>query len=626
MATQTHEQAPLYQRAAQPGVGRIWLARITLIVVSIFILSNLVGALLVAAYQVYYDGVIFPGVSVWGIDLGGLTPAEAAQVLDGRFDYPQSVQITLRDGSSVWPVTAAALGVRFDVARTVQAAYEVGRHPDLIASLRQQAAAWRDGVDISPVIVYDQRAAEAVLDQIAAQIDRPAIDATVRVSGGQAVTTPGQIGRRVERGLTLASLQGLITSLQSGEVEVAVVETPPRVLSAEDAARTINTLLAEDLELYIEAPYEGDPGPWIATRDSLARMIVIDFVLAEDGTGRYAVRLDETQLTGFLEPLAPQLAREPVDARFLFNDDTGALEPIQPSRDGRTLDVAASVQQINQRALAGEHRIPLVFETIEPAVPDTATAEELGITEMIASASTFFAGSSQERRANIQTAASRFNGVVIPPHTEFSFNRYLGDVSIETGFEQALIIYNGRTIEGVGGGVCQVSTTAFQAAFYAGYPIHERWPHGYWVGYYDSGEGKGMDATVYAPLVDLRFTNDTDYHLLIETETDLRNLTVTFRFYSTSDGRTVEKDGPYITNVVPHGPPLYEENASLAPGQVKQVDYAVDGFDATVYRTVYRDGQVLYKDTFFSQYMPWQAIFQVPPGEIPPGARRAGGG
>jgi vancomycin resistance protein YoaR len=258
-------------------------------------------------------------------------------------------------------------------------------------------------------------------------------------------------------------------------------------------------------------------------------------------------------------------------------------------------------------------------------VPDTATAADLGITALVSSGTTTFAGSSEERRINIGVAASRFDGLVISPGQEFSFNEYLGDVTQETGFEQALIIYNGRTIEGVGGGVCQVSTTAFQAAFYAGFPIHERWPHGYWVGYYNSGEGKGMDATVYSPLVDLRFTNDTPYHLLIETETDLRSLSVTFRFYSTSDGRTVQKDGPYIENVVPHGPPLYEESADLRPGQIKQVDYAVDGFDATVYRTVYRDGQLLYQDTFFSQYMPWRAIYQVAPGEVPAGAARTDG-
>jgi vancomycin resistance protein YoaR len=175
----------------------------------------------------------------------------------------------------------------------------------------------------------------------------------------------------------------------------------------------------------------------------------------------------------------------------------------------------------------------------------------------------------------------------------------------------------------VGGGVCQVSTTALQAAFYAGYPIDERWPHGYRVGYYETGEGVGMDATVFAPIVDFRFTNDTPYHLLIETYTNREAATVTWKFYSTSDRRTVSKDGPYISNIVRHKGPLYEVNPDLRPGTRKQVDYAADGADVTVYRTVYREGLVLYQDTFTSHYLPWRAVYQVPPGEVPPGAELA---
>lgn len=626
MVSQTSEQLRPTTKKVPRGRTQRWLARLTLIIVSTLLLVNLVFALVVAGYQIYYDGLIFPGVSVWEIDLSGMTPDEAIQALDGQFDYPQSAAITFRDGGTEWQVTAHDLGVGFDVSRTVQAAYEVGRQPDLLMSLRQQIASWREGVVVSPVIVYDQRIADVTLNQIAASINQPAVDATIHVDGVQAVATPGQIGRQVQREPTIEALREMILSLQGGEVEVVVQETPPQILSADEAAATINSILAADLEVRIDEPYEGDPGPWTASRETLANMIIIDRVENEDGTGSYAVRLDGNQLTGFLQPLETELSREPVDARFDFDEVSRMVTSIVDSQEGRHLDVAASIQQINQMLMQGEHQVPLVFQTVEPAVPSTATAEELGITELVSSSTTYFAGSSQERRDNVQVAASRFHGVVIPPHSEFSFNQYLGDVSAESGFESALIIYNGRTIEGVGGGVCQVSTTAFQAAFYAGFPINERWSHGYWVGYYDSGEGKGMDATVYSPLVDLRFTNDMDTYLLIETETNLSALTVTFRFYSTNDGRTVQKDGPYVNNTVPHGPSLYEENADLSPGTIKQVDYAVDGFDATVYRSVYRDGELLYNDTFFSQYMPWQAIYQVPPGEMPSGAQRVGQG
>ncbi|GAB4474159.1 MAG: VanW family protein [Anaerolineae bacterium] len=593
-----------------------WLARITLILVSIIVLTNLAAALLAAGYQVYYDGLIFPGVSVWGVDLSGKTPEEAAAALAGQFTYPQTATITFRDGSNIWPITAGELGVRFDVARTVQAAYEVGRQPGLIASLRQQVTAWREGVVISPVIVYDQTAAQVFLDAVAAQINRPPLDAGILIQNAEAVTTPGQIGRHLDTAATLEALGGLITSLQSGEVELAVVETPPRIEDASETAALVNRILAQDLQIYIEEPLPGDPGPWAATRAALADMLVIERQPApgDDQHDIYTIRLNPVQFYTFLDPLVEELAAEPVDARLLFNEDTGELEVLTPGQEGRTLDIEATVALIQERVLAGEHSVPLVFETIAPTIPSDATAEELGITEMIASATTYFAGSSAGRRANVREAASRFNGVVIAPGEVFSFNEHLGDVSQETGFEEAYIIYNGRTIKGVGGGVCQVSTTAFQAAFYAGFPILERYPHAYRVGYYEVGEGVGMDATVFSPLVDLRFQNDTPYHLLIETSTDVDRATVTFRFYSTSDGRTVQKDGPYVSSIVPHGPPIYEENPELAPGQVKQVDWAVDGATVRVNRTVYRDGQILYQDTFISEYRPWQAVYQVGPG------------
>jgi vancomycin resistance protein YoaR len=598
----------------KPGLfSQLWLGRMTLIAVSIIILVNLLAALLVAGYQIYHDGVIFPGVSVWGVDLSGMDPGQAAAALQGQFTYPQTSTITFRDRQNIWPLTAGELGVHFDVERTVQAAYDAGRRPNLIESLREQATAWREGVVISPVVVFDQQVADSYLQRIASQINQPAIDATVRVENLQAATTPSQIGRQVDIPATMEALGRLVIRLESGEVDVVMIETPPQIGHADDAARAINAILASDVQIIIESPSPTDPGPWIASRESLADMLVIDRADAS-----YTVRLDEGKLQAFLEPLSPELARDPVNARFIFNDDTKQLDLLAPSVQGRTLNVPATIQNINQMAANDKNRsIPLVFDFSSPDVPDTATAAELGITQLVSSATTYFPGSSESRKSNVQTAASRFHGVVVKPGEEFSFVYYLGDVSPETGYDEAWIIFNGRTIKGVGGGVCQVSTTAFQAAFYAGFPITQRVEHGYRVGYYERGEGAGMDATVFSPVVDMRFINDTPYHLLIETYTDTKKNTLVFRFYSTGDGRTVQKDGPYISNIVPHGPAIYEESPDVAPGDSRQVDYAVDGADVKVVRVVYRNGEVMSRDTFTSHYLPWQAVYQVAPGHVP---------
>jgi vancomycin resistance protein YoaR len=197
----------------------------------------------------------------------------------------------------------------------------------------------------------------------------------------------------------------------------------------------------------------------------------------------------------------------------------------------------------------------------------------------------------------------------------------LGDVSLDNGFAEALIIYGGRTIKGVGGGVCQVSTTLFRTVFFGGYPVVERYSHAYRVSYYEqTASGSvdnnlaGLDATVYFPLVDFKFTNDTPYWLLMETYVNPDARTLTWKFYSTSDGRRVtwETTGPQ--NVTPAPKPLFEENDEMKAGQIKQVDWAANGADVTVTRTVWKGDGVYFNDDFKTHYEPWQAVCEVAPG------------
>ena len=196
----------------------------------------------------------------------------------------------------------------------------------------------------------------------------------------------------------------------------------------------------------------------------------------------------------------------------------------------------------------------------------------------------------------------------------------IGDISLETGFAEALIIYGDRTIKGVGGGVCQVSTTLFRTVFFAGYPVVERSPHAYRVYYYELNAAGGiapwavgLDATVYSPIVDFKFQNDTDYWLLMETYVDPGARTLTWKFYSTSDGREVDWDTTGATDRVDAPEPVYEENDELAKGEVKQVDYEAEGATVVVTRTVSRNGEVLFDDTFKTKYSPWAAVYQYGP-------------
>jgi len=150
----------------------------------------------------------------------------------------------------------------------------------------------------------------------------------------------------------------------------------------------------------------------------------------------------------------------------------------------------------------------------------------------------------------------------------------LGDISLDNGYAEALIIMGGKTIQGVGGGVCQVSTTLFRTVFYAGFPVVERVPHAYRVKYYEQTPNDrnnpalaGLDATVFVPLVDFQFTNDTSHWLLMETSVDAAHYNLTWKFYSTSDGRTVNFTTTGPINIVPAPPPVYTENPDLPQGK-----------------------------------------------------------
>jgi vancomycin resistance protein YoaR len=174
---------------------------------------------------------------------------------------------------------------------------------------------------------------------------------------------------------------------------------------------------------------------------------------------------------------------------------------------------------------------------------------------------------------------------------------------------EGIIIWGNTTRADVGGGLCQVASTAFRAAFWAGLPIVERTPHAFRVGYYEPP--LGMDATIYSPSVDLKWLNDTEHYILIHTYVDSVNSTLTFRFYGTNPGRTVELDGPFESNPVSHGPDVFREDPTLPKGEKKQIEWAKDGLDVTLDRVIKKNGVEVRRDTIFSRYQPWQAVYLV---------------
>lgn len=584
----------------------------------VLFLILLVG--LVLGFDLVYQGRIFPGVGVAGVDLSGKNAEEAQELIAGRIRFPEQGKIVFQEGSQVWVAHPVELGLFLDARASAMAAYQVGRHGNIFARLGDQFEAWYFGLDLPPLLVYDEQSAQNYVRRIASEVDRPTIEASLKIQGVDVVVLSGQIGRSVDIEATLAPLQNQMRNLTDTILPVSVSESPPAILDVSQQAEIARKILSAPLKLSVPDAVEGDPGPWTFEPQQLAEMLTIARVELPEGA-TYQVGLDTSRLTKILEEQAPRLARQPANARFIFNDETRQLEVIQPAVTGRSLDVATAVQEINQALVDGEHQIALTLQYAQPEVGDTVTAEELGIREQVGVEVSYFYGSSASRIQNIETASSRFHGLLVPPGAVFSMAEALGDISLDSGYSEALIIYGNQTIKGVGGGVCQVSTTLFRTAFFAGYPIVERHPHAYRVYYYELNAANqvvtrmaGLDATVYVPMVDFKFKNDTDNWLLMETYVQAAARKLTWKFYSTSDGRTVEWDTTGLQNVVEPEEAVYKENPELAKGEINQIDWGVDGADITVTRTVIRDGQVYLEDAFHTHYLPWRDVYEYGPG------------
>ena len=588
---------------------------------SLLLLMGLVLALILlllltalTAVQLRFANRIFAGVRVAGVDLSELTRAQAAARLQEQLPLFQGPTILLRYADQVWPLTSADLGVQVDVQATAQAAFELGRRANPLEALTAQWQLASAGANLTPVLTAGEVQAADLLQRVAQAIDRPARDATVTIQGLQVLTTAAQTGRDTDLQVTWAAVQAQLARGGSGMVDVVVHELPPLVSDVEPVAEQARRLLRTPLRL----SYPGDAAQGEAPQQfaldpvQLAGWLHIIPQPATSGGISLTLQVDESRLAAYAETLAASLARATIDARLHFDptDPTaGQLSVLSPSQPGRRLDAAETVTRTLAALRAGRDQVDLPLQVIEPAV-DMRDLEQMGIRELIASGATTFKGSSAARIANIVQGARQFEGVVVPPNGIFSFNRIVGDVSAANGYEDSLVIWGDRTAVGIGGGICQVSTTVFRAAFWAGMPIIERWAHGYVVSWY--GE-PGMDATIFTPNVDFRFRNDTGAYLLIQPELDLTQGRLTFNFYGTKPNRTVERIGPEISNVRKPEPPLYQVDPALAPGFKKQVDWAVDGRDVVVTRVITQGDQVLRQDKFVSKYQPWRAVYLVGP-------------
>ena len=566
-------------------------------------------------YQIVYADRVYLGVKAMGLDLGGYSAKEAETVLAARFAKYAQTEMIVRYGGREWRTTPGAFGVRFDAQATVQRAMRVGRSGGLGGQLADQLGSLRDGRTVLPIITFDTSRQTAVISGLAREIDQPMVNASlVTRPEGTVELVASQVGRKVDLDETLRRVQRALDGMQTGSIDLAVVETPPRVVEAQlaEAKATADRILSGPLTIVHDRES--------VTLDVKTLTSMLAFRVVGDKT---VAELDEKALAEIVTEMAKKIDRQPRDARFRFVG--GRVELIAESEDGQTVQVGPSVEAIRESALGSHRIVPLVVAVQQPKVK-SSDLSKIVIRDKIIEASTVFGDTGLERQHNIRLAVSRLNGVVIPPGQTFSFNEALGPTTVKDGYKVAWGIISTpgghETVQSEAGGICQVSTTLFHAALWAGLRIDERKEHLYWIPRYGQPPlGKtGLDSTVdgsgSADTLDFKFTNNTPNWIAVEGRTD--QMKMYFALYGVKPDWTVEVSEPVITNVVKADKTVVRQfDPALKPGQEVWVEVAQDGFDVSLTRIVRQGDRILDEYVIKSHYRPAGNVIKYGPPPTP---------
>jgi vancomycin resistance protein YoaR len=451
----------------------------------------------------------------------------------------------------------------------------------------------------------DRRPLVTLVESLAAEIDRPAVDAGITVDdNGRLAVVPAVSAARLDTDASVAVIaEGLLRG--DDEIALAVDETPAEISDAMAAAAVER---GEDLmDPGITLTWNGGEGT--LDRGDLLRALTI----------RSRPGMDEPFIFG----LDPDLVRESLD-RYATEFDVpvqdarwriieGKMQLAVPESKGRELDLDAGVQSVMAAFLDNETAIELKVRTILPRwTGKDGSAITLG-DDILGEGGTWYGDSSDARRQNVELASSLLSGWLVPPDGVFSYADSVGLITEENGFVTGLgIIDDGNggftTAPVVGGGICQVSTTLYQAAFWAGLPIVERHQHPYYLRTYGEAVSglPGLDAMVNIEpdwRLDLKFKNTTGRWIAVTMVPD--GAMVYARIVGTDPGWEVVVPEPTIENEIKAPEQMiYTESPELPLGQERVVESAQDGFDVRIDRTVLDDGKVILEDAVFSSFEP----------------------
>jgi vancomycin resistance protein YoaR len=596
------------QWSENPHSGR-WIRPVGLAVAVVVVVALLAIGGLTALVRGYYGERFYPGVNIEGYDVGGLTRAEIAPVLADEIERrrARALDLVVRDphfGETTAHYTQADLGVEYNLEAALDSAFHPGHTGNFIADAATLVYGRSFGYDVTIPVHIDRARVEQKIADVAARYDLAPRDGNVAIAADHVVVTPPIPGKRLDIGASAQLIERQLPLAENGRIELVAEQVRPAIdnPAVARAYETASSYLIGPLDLSadeVQARFE---------RADIARSLSVTRVAnPEPGL---SVRFDNRELTKFIGDLKPQIDRERKSAGLKV--ERGAVVVTSPSVVGREMNVDATVAKAMEALTKADRTVPIVVNYIQPRISQDQVAQWV----KVGSASTVYE-SARDRMYNIELAVERLDGTVVDPGESFSLNPALGS----TGYRTAFVIVDERTQPGVGGGLCQVATTLFQAVFWGGYQVTERAEHSYWIPRYTaiSPGGvryAGLDSAIFEPEPDLKFVNNGEGHLYIHMRADGNRLYVDL--FGPPPGWKVDIANYWVGNHRPSaGKVVHVSEPSLRPGETVLVEEAREGFEASVTRVVTRDGQEVDRKVFRSFYQPTNTTYLHGPGAMP---------
>ena len=461
-----------------------------------------------AALPARYIDRVYPGTRVLGQDLSGLTVDEAVDRVRAATQATTDALVTFRLGEQRWVASAADVGVGIDWDQLAEGIYARGRD-----GFNDRAGALIPGGNERTVtlpVTLDGAVLDQWLNGLGDDVAIEPVDARLDGRGGGIgiiADTPGKaMDTEAVRRIILAAAE----SLSPRTADVPIVSVTAGITTDQLAATRDAVIRLTGEAITMKAGRD----EWEITPDQLTEGLV----MPED-TLDGDPWLDPWWIDQLVTPVVNELWEAPKDAVLAFD---GGLYAIDASRAGRQVDRERLVELLSEAASSDERTVDVPRMDVAPRI-DSDDLGSLGITALIAQGDSSFAGSSEARSTNVGVASEWVSQTAIAPGEEFSFNTGIGAITEDRGYVTGKIIVGDWFADDLGGGVCQVSTTVYRAALYAGLPFTEWHPHSARVSFYElDGWAIGVDAAIYQvdpsigwPL-DLKFTNTTGSWLLLQ--------------------------------------------------------------------------------------------------------------